>query len=295
MLKAFFLVLFIVYSHYIFAIQDTTIVKKRFKKVIIAESVIYAGSMIAFDRMWYRDFERTGFHFFDDSNQWLQMDKAGHFFSAWQLASLNAGAFEWSGLSVKKSVLLSSGVALGLITSIEVFDGFSAAWGASLSDLVANLSGILLFATQEMVWKEQRIVPKYSFHSTRYSKIRPEALGSGFSSLSKDYNGATYWLSVNIKSFTKWNVPRWFNIAFGYSATGMTGGKGNYLAPGIEYLPDFRRKRQFYLSFDVDFTKFESKCNFIKLMLRILNMIKVPFPAIEYTSNSGLKLKYLYF
>jgi hypothetical protein len=40
----------------------------------------------------------------------------------------------------------------------------------------------------------------------------------------KDYNGQTYWLSVNLHSFYK--NPKWLNLAIGYGANGMLTGNG---------------------------------------------------------------------
>jgi hypothetical protein len=73
--------------------------------------------------------------------------------------------------------------------------------GAS-GDIIANASGTALFVSQELLWKEQRITPK--FHTTQYAQYRPNVLGSSLAEqMLKDYNGQTYWLSVNLHSFYK--------------------------------------------------------------------------------------------
>jgi hypothetical protein len=88
------------------------------------------------------------------------------------------------------------------LTIVEVFDGFSAEWGASTGDLIANATGTALYVSQELLWKEQRITPKFSFHSTKYAALRPDVLGSSLPEKnSKDYNGQTYWLSINLFFF----------------------------------------------------------------------------------------------
>ena len=38
----------------------------------------YGGSLFALQRAWYDDDSKTSFHTFDDSNEWLQVDKFGH-------------------------------------------------------------------------------------------------------------------------------------------------------------------------------------------------------------------------
>ena len=60
---------------------------------------------------------------------------------------------------------------LTFLTAIEVLDGFSDEWGFSLGDFAAN-AGTGFLVGQELLWKEQRIVLKYSFHQTGYAKIR---------------------------------------------------------------------------------------------------------------------------
>jgi hypothetical protein len=51
---------------------------------------------------------------------------------------------------------------------------------------------------------ERAITPKFSFHLTDYASKRPDVLGSNLPErIIKDYNGQTYWLSVNLHSFFK--------------------------------------------------------------------------------------------
>ena len=65
-------------------------------------------------------------------------------------------------------------------------------------------------------------MPKFSFHTTKYASLRPNVLGSSLSEeIFKDYNGQTYWLSVNLHSFFKSSkLPKWLNLAAGYGADG---------------------------------------------------------------------------
>jgi hypothetical protein len=90
-------------------------------------------------------------------------------------------------LSKKKSGALWSGIGLCVLTAVEVMDGYSAEWGASW-DIIANAAGTALYVSQELIW-EQRITPKFSFHTTKYASFRPSVLGSSFQNKFKDYNG----------------------------------------------------------------------------------------------------------
>ena len=278
-----------------FLTPSDTLNSKRFKTLVLSEASIGTAALVGLNQVWYADYPRSDFHFINDNAEWLQMDKAGHLFSTYHLASFGANAMKWSGASRKKQLIYGATLGLAFMTTVEVFDGYSTNWGASLGDVAANISGTALFVSQELLWNEQRIIPKFSFHTTPYASRRPNVLGSSLQEqLLKDYNGQTYWLSVNISSFIKNSkVPKWLNIAFGYGAEGMI--TGNDELVNTIFLPESKRYRQFYLSLDVDLTKIETKSHFVKTILTIFNTIKIPAPAIEIKGCGGYKMHSFYF
>ena len=269
--------------------------KNRLNTLVIAEATIGTAALIGLNQAWYADYPRSDFHFINDNAEWLQMDKAGHVFSSYHLGSFGANAMKWSGASRKSQLLYGSTLGLAFLTTVEVFDGYSANWGASWGDVAANVSGTALFVSQELLWKEQRIVPKFSFHTTPYASARPNVLGGSLQEqILKDYNGQTYWLSFNLHSFAKSSkIPKWLNIAIGYGAEGMI--TGNDELVNIVFLPESQRFRQFYLSLDVDLTKIETKSHFVKTVLTIFNTIKIPAPTFEIKGRGGSKLHLIYF
>ncbi|WP_445454049.1 DUF2279 domain-containing protein [Flavobacterium sp. 25HG05S-40] len=268
---------------------------KRLKTIVISETVLGSTALIGLNQAWYADYPRSDFHFINDNAEWLQMDKAGHVFSSYHLGSLGANALKWTGASRKSQLLYGATLGLAFLTTVEVFDGFSANWGASLGDVAANVSGTALYVSQELLWKEQRIIPKFSFHTTPYASARPNVLGSSLpEQILKDYNGQTYWLSANIQSFTKSTViPKWLNIAVGYGAEGMLTGEEGFV--NTIFLPEKERYRQFYLSLDVDLTKIKTKSHFVKTILTVFNSIKIPAPTFEIKGSGGSKFHLLYF
>lgn len=257
--------------------------KGRLRGVAIGGSVAYGITMVGLYQLWYKDFERSPFHFFDDSKDWLQMDKAGHSYSVYLLSDLTYSSLRWTGLSKRKSVLYGALSGWIAVTSIEFFDGHYNGWGFSWADVGANSFGTALFAGQQLAWDEQRIQFKYSFRTTKYPQYRPGTLGSNFiEQMTKDYNGQSYWLSANLKSFTKWEfLPDWLNLAAGYSAAGLLGGSENPELNNGTRLPQFERQRQFYLSPDIDFTKIPTKHKGVKTLFKILNTVKLPAPAVR--------------
>jgi uncharacterized protein YfiM (DUF2279 family) len=271
--------------------SDTLNVKRK-NAILITESVLTGGTLLALNELWYKKYERAAFHFKNDHSDWQQMDKAGHFMTAYSIGKIGMDVLNWGGISKKNQLIYGATLGFTFLSAVEVLDGFSKEWGASISDIMANAAGTGLFVGQELVWKEQRIIVKYSFHQTDFAKQRPNTLGKNFLEQSlKDYNGQTYWLSANIWSFYKKStVPKWLNLALGYGAEGMLYGENKTTNP-IPQDP----YRQFYLSLDVDLSKINTNSKFLKSIFSVVNFIKIPSPTIEINTKGQLKFHYLYF
>lgn len=266
----------------------------RKTSVYIAEGAILGATLIGLNQLWYKDYEKSKFHFINDNEEWLQMDKVGHMYSSYHLGRAGAEALAWSGATKKEQLLYGATLGFGFLTVVEVFDGYSSEWGASSGDLIANATGTALYISQELVWNEQRITPKFSYHKTNFPSLRPNTLGeSSLEQVLKDYNGQNYWLSFNIHSFTKLNfVPKWLNVALGYGGSGMLfGTQKDALANG--YLQN--EYRQFYLSLDVDLTKIKTQSHFLKTIFSVFNTIKIPAPTLQLNSNKEFRAYGLFF
>jgi uncharacterized protein YfiM (DUF2279 family) len=266
----------------------------RRNAVYITELSLATISLIGLNQLWYSDYQQSKFHTINDNDEWFQMDKLGHVYSSYQLGRIGANALEWSGESEKKQLIYGSTIGFAFLTTIEVFDGFSEEWGFSWGDIIANASGTSLYVGQELLWKEQRVTVKYSFHQTDLASQRPDKLGKGFlEEVFKDYNGQTYWLSTNIHSFFKESkIPNWINVAIGYGAEGMLTGN---MKSVNNLITSTQRRRQFYLSLDVDLTKIKTNSHVLKSLFDVLNVIKVPFPTLELDGKNGLKAHLIYF
>ncbi len=272
--------------------------KSRLTGVIITESVIYAGSMVGLYSLWYKDYPLSSFHFIDDYPGWLQMDKFGHSLNSYYIGNIGHKMLRWSGVSEKKAVWYGGMLGFVYLLNVEILDGFSEQWGASSTDLLANGIGTGLFIGQQLTWGEQRLLLKFSFHQTKFPNYTDDQLGSNLiQQILKDYNGETIWLSANISSFMKNKgiIPEWLNIAVGYSPEGLIGARDNPTEYNGSPIPYFNRYRQYYFSLDVDFNKIQTKSKTLKLFFDVLNIVKIPFPALEYNKFDGLKFHYLYF
>ena len=272
--------------------KSDTLNKKRRNAIIITESVMASGALLALNELWYKDHPRSGFHFKNDNNDWKQMDKIGHLMTSYYVGKVGMEVLDWAGVSKKNQLIYGATYGFAFLTAVEVLDGFSKEWGASPGDILANAAGSGLLIGQELLWDEQRITLKYSFHQTEFAKQRPNTLGENYIQQAlKDYNGQTYWLSANIWSFNKKSkFPKWLNVAFGYGAEGMLYGNSN-AANAILQEP----YRQFYLSLDVDLSKIKTNSEFLKSIFSVINFIKIPAPALEINTKGSIKFHYLHF
>lgn len=270
-----------------FLTPSDTLNKPRRNAVAITEASIAGLSLVGLNQLWYADFDRSKFHTINDNNEWLQMDKMGHVFTSYQMGKAGAELLNWSGVSKKDQLVYGATLGFGFLTAVEILDGYSEEWGFSWGDIAANAAGTGLYVGQELLWKEQRVALKFSFHETRFAAQRPDKLGENLmEQILKDYNGQTYWLSANIHSFFKQTrVPKWLNVAFGYGGEGMLSGNNEPFTP---FFADGGRNRQFYLSFDVDFSRMSIKSRVLRVFLNFVNMIKIPFPTLEFSKKGAV-------
>ncbi len=267
---------------------------------IVAGTVLglYPLSMYWLYTQWYQDYPQSSFHFFNDNAEWEMMDKFGHTWDAYVISKMLYRSFNWAGQSNKRSTLYGCGIAYLYQTTVEVFDGFSAEWGFSMGDIAANTIGVAAFAAQQLTWEEQRIVLKYSFHQTEYAAYNPELLGTTLpENILKDYNGLTYWLNVNPRSWMskESRFPKWLSIGFGYGAEGMTGGHENPTEVDGVPIPEFERYRQYYLSIDFDFSRVKFRSGFLNSFFKVINIIHLPAPALELSPGRKPVWHLLYF
>lgn len=283
----------------IFEYSDT-LNKTRRNWVWITEGVGATSSIFLLNAVWYKNYPRSPLHSFNDNHEWLQMDKVGHAMTSYYIGLAGNEVMKWSGVEQKKAVLYGSTLGLVYLTGVEILDGTSAHWGFSWGDMMANASGTILVGGQELLWGEQRFKMKVSSHKTTYSLYRPNVLGSTtIERMLKDYNGQTYWLSMNIKSMFFKGVekfPTWLNLAMGYGAEEMVSGSedSDFCAQNSDLCGALHPYRQWYLSLDIDLTKIEWKHKALKTLFGSFGWIKFPAPTIEF-GNGSSKFYWLYF
>ncbi|WP_224996355.1 DUF2279 domain-containing protein [Cesiribacter sp. SM1] len=266
------------------AIPDT-LQPRRMRTVLLVSGTAYTGLVLGLNELWYKGHERESFHFFNDNREWQQVDKAGHAYSTYHLSRIHYQTLRWAGMPARKAALWSSIGGLAWMLPVEILDGFSAAYGASAGDLVANTSGALLFGSQQLLWGQQFVNLKFSFHPSTWAPKRPRLLGKSFpEQLMKDYNGQTYWLSADIAAMSRGKWPSWLNIALGYGASGMV-----YADPAQNQAAGYMDYRQLFIAPDINLSRIRTNKKALRVLLFVLEGIHLPTPAIE------LSRKKLYF
>ncbi|HHG86486.1 MAG TPA: DUF2279 domain-containing protein [Bacteroidetes bacterium] len=278
-----------------FFLQDTLPNKRRLG---VVTGVTVGGYAIAYGGIsysWYRNFPRTKFHFFNDNHEWAQVDKIGHVTGGYQGGRGMIAMFKWGGMGRKKVAFYGGMMGFLAMAPLEILDGYASKWGASWGDLVADFGGGFLAFGNEMLWSEQRIQVKVSYHPTGYADVRPDLFGDKYTRYLKDYNGHTGWISARVHSFLpesrfKDKYPRWLNVAVGYGANGLLGGYDQGITPAIAA----REYRQYYLGLDVDLSAIPTRSGGLRLLLDVLNFIHLPAPTLQFSSKHGFRWHWLY-
>lgn len=295
---------------------------KRLKAVLIGGSIAYGAASVTLYHAWYKNYDLGPFHTYNDSGEWLGMDKAGHFYATYAESELAARLASWTGFSPQKAAWLGAGTGMLIQTTLEVMDGFSEKWGFSWTDMAFNAAGAALFLAQELSWKDQKIRLKGSARRSTYPegtvfsldrqsqttlKARGQALfGQGpVHNFLKNYNATTTWLSINPASFTSRSAPSakifpvWLNIAIGFGAENLYGGYHNTWTGTdgavFELSEDlYPRYHQYFLSIDIDLSKIPTKSKVLKTLFTSLNWLKIPAPTLEWNTLGKFKGYVLY-
>ena len=254
---------------------------QRKKNLLIVESSSYSLALVGLNQLWYKGYNKSSFHFINDNNSWLQMDKFGHLTTSYFVGVLGIKTYQWAGFSRKQSIWIGGLTGTFFQSAVEILDGFSEEWGASSGDLVANSLGSLLAISQQLYWDEQKILLKYSFNPSEISNTNPQVFGNNLIQKSlKDYNGQTYWLCFNFEDVfnsSSYFLPKWLNLAFGYGADNMYSDAYS-LSHELGY-------RQFFLSLDINTDELNISNKFVKNLVNLFGFIKLPMPTLEYSQG----------
>ena len=281
----------------LYATSQTDSSKTIIKIINIGVPSAAVISLVGINEVWYKNYARSDFHFFDDLKEWNGMDKIGHACTSYQLNKISHSLFKKN--NIKKPLLKSSVYTFGYMLGVELLDGYSTEWGFSIYDVIGNGLGTILYTLQERKFKNQPFEIKFSSHKSTYASCRPSLLGENrLQQILKDYNGQTYWLTFNYNEL--WNkrikLFDYIDFAFGYSIDGFTGGHNNPEISSCNCLisncNNLKRTSQFIFSVDLNTSKIKNKHPILGKFLLPFDIVKIPFPAFILNNSKNFKLIY---
>lgn len=163
----------------------------------------------------------------------LGMDKLGHAYSAYVLAEFFSDGIAKSAANDRFASTTGAALAMGLMTYIEVFDGFSKDHGFSHEDLLVDAAGALFSVARRSVPGLRKkldfrllYVPSRSTWRALscFPKPHCDRDGAAVRSPITDYSGQRYLLALKLSGFEQFRSTqlRFLELHTGYYARGFT-------------------------------------------------------------------------
>lgn len=223
--------------------------------------------------------DRQPFHFENDWDYALNVDKAGHFYGGALGAFLGRKSLEWSGAS--RSTALWGGSLMGALFElyIELEDGYARDWGFSPGDAYADVLGAGWPLLQEYIPGFEHLHPKFSYWP---SKALREGKHDG--NMIDDYEGQTFWMGVHVHGLLPRALrpywPEWLGLAVGVAVRNMP------LKVDGQVIYGNPLDRNIIIALDYDMTKIIPGDSWLLNALKEgLNFIHFPAPAIRIAPN----------
>ncbi|QQS37966.1 MAG: DUF2279 domain-containing protein [Ignavibacteriales bacterium] len=220
---------------------------------------------------WWKD-QRSSFHFTNDWDYALYIDKVGHFYGANLLAHLFSAGLEAGNIQSEQAAIYGSVAALAFQLYVEIEDGFGPNWGFSPGDAIADVLGSGYALGQYYFPYLKNFQFKFSYWPSQKMKDGTHK-GNGID----DYEGQIYWLSLRMKNLLPKSVseywPAWLCLAGGMGVRNLDGIGGG--------------QKEFYIAFDLDAEEiplYGSGWQFVK---NTLNYIHFPMPGIRVTPDAA--------
>jgi len=225
-----------------------------------------------FEKGWWDDNGGRGFHFENDFDYALNLDKFGHFASGVVMGEFFYEGYRWAGASEFRSYLYAGLSALATHIAIDIKDGFAPTWGFSIFDVLSGgLGGFLPMAERYVpLFKYIDLKWSYWINSNAYYDHEHAASGGVFTD---DYVNQTFWLSVKpyrlLPESARKYYPSWLAIAFGLSIDEKV------------FTNKPHPRRELYIALDYDLEAFRPQSRFARFAIKMLNYFKLPAPTIQ--------------
>ena len=224
---------------------------------------------------WWKD-NQTSFHFQEDLDYSLGVDKIGHFYGASGLTFILSKSLMWANVPQRESLLIGAGTSILFQTYVEIRDGYSA-WGFDRVDFAANVGGALYPVAQHYVPVLKNFNLKASYHP---SDLLNNPGGIGFRGqqhlILDDYEGQTFWLSLTVNNLLPKEAepfwPDWLALSLGYGARNVADPTAHSIL---------------LIALDYDMTRIIPQSSaFLRTLSEALNYIHFPAPAVRISPSA---------
>lgn len=225
-------------------------------------------------KAWWSN-ERTSFHFQDDWNYALWIDKIGHAYGAMVIQHGISAGLEASNLESLESVWYASAAALAFQTFIEIEDGFGPQWGFSPGDFYGDVFGSAYPVAQYYFPYLKNFMFKASYFPKDLNKTSP--ISGQKHIIADDYHGQKFWVSARMKQVLPEKIaefwPEFLMLAVGMGVKNLDGNGGG--------------QRDFYIALDLDAETIPLYGSFWQFIKNTLNYVHLPMPGIRVTSGAA--------
>ena len=69
----------------------------KIRILLLSQPARYSSSLLALNQLWYKEYPKSSFHFVNDNNEWMKMDKLGHAVTSYNMGVAGIDAYRWAG------------------------------------------------------------------------------------------------------------------------------------------------------------------------------------------------------
>lgn len=227
-----------------------------------------AAYWLVFEKGWWDD-EKSHFHFENDFDYALNLDKLGHFAAGVALGEGFYEGYHWAGASEFQAYLFAGLSAMATHIAIDVKDGYSPEWGFSIFDVLSGTLGGFLPMAERYVPLFKYVDLKWSYWINTKAYYRQSDTGI----FTDDYCNQTFWASFKIyrmlPAAARQFYPSWLAIAAGLS-----------IDEGV-FTHDPHPHREVYIALDYDLEAFRPQSRLARQAIKWLNYFKFPAPTVQ--------------
>lgn len=226
-------------------------------------------------KAWWQA-NRTKFHFQNDWEYALWIDKLGHWWGATAIQHIFTSSLSWSNFSDQSSVILGSLLALTYQLYVETYDGYASNWGFSPGDALFDFGGAFYPLLQYYIPPLKNLNLKLSYFPSK-RLLRKDPLDSLYKNkfVIDDYEGQSFYLSFKMNDILPESLekfwPDFLCLALGYQIRNWNG----YASAD----------KNFYFALDYDFEQIPLYGKFWQFLKNTFNLFHLPAPAIKYSNK----------